>query len=182
LKRPAAAADPKTQTAKLQKTLNFLMGSQAKTATLPGLHENQPHYPRLIGPPRSRSRQRTCQSPNPGYRHDFHNLHRPGGGTRARQGSITAIDATSVTVTTTQKTLLLEITPKTKFKKDKAVAGIGDFAVGDLVTGSYSVDPTGALTANTLHKKTPKMPHVTTTPAMSATPAAPATPATPAAQ
>ncbi len=98
------------------------------------------------------------------------------------KGSITALDATSVTVTTTQKTLLLEITPKTKFKKDKAVAGIGDFAVGDLVTGSYSVDPTGALTANTLHKKTPKMPHVTTTAAVPATPAAPATPATPAAQ
>ena len=72
------------------------------------------------------------------------------------KGSITAIDATSVTVASTKKTLVMAITPKTSFKKDKASATIADFAVGDAVTGSYSTDASGTLTANSLHKKTPK--------------------------
>src|SRR5271156_5139527 len=53
-------------------------------------------------------------------------------------GSITAIDAASVTIANTKKTLTLAITPKTKFKKDKVVATLADFAVGDKVSGSYS--------------------------------------------
>ena len=69
-------------------------------------------------------------------------------------GSITAIDATSVTVASTKKTLTLAITSKTTFKKDRAVATLADFAVGDKVTGSYSTDASGAMTANSLHKKT----------------------------
>ena len=89
-------------------------------------------------------------------------------------GSITAIDATSVTVASTKKTLTLAITPKTTFKKDKATATIADFAVGDQVTGSYSTDAAGAMTANSLHKKTASKAASTT--------AAPAAPATPAAQ
>jgi len=72
----------------------------------------------------------------------------------AYRGSITAIDATSVTIANTKKTLTLAITPKTKFKKDKVVATVADFAVGDKVSGSYSTDATGAMTANTLYKKT----------------------------
>ena len=71
-------------------------------------------------------------------------------------GSITAIDAKSVTVASSDKTLTLAITPDTKFKKDKEEATLSDFAVGDKVTGSYSKDDSGALTANSLHKKTDK--------------------------
>jgi len=83
------------------------------------------------------------------------------------KGSITAIDATSVTVASKDKTLTLAITPKTTFKKDKLAATLADFAVGDKITGSYSTDATGALTANSIHKKTV---------AAAATTAAPATP------
>jgi hypothetical protein len=88
-------------------------------------------------------------------------------------GSITAIDAASVTVASTKKTLTLAITPTTKFNKDKTAATLADFAVGDKVTGSYSTDATGAMTANSLNKKTVKP---------AATKAAPTAPATPAAQ
>src|ERR1700683_3487965 len=80
------------------------------------------------------------------------------------KGSITAIDASSVTVASTSKTLTLAITPKTKFKKDKAKATAADFAGGDAVTGSYTTDDSGALTAVSLHKKSAK-PAATTTPA-----------------
>jgi Domain of unknown function (DUF5666) len=90
------------------------------------------------------------------------------------KGLITAIDATSVTVASTKKTLVLAISPTTTFKKDKAAATLADFAVGDKVTGSYTADATGALTASSLHKKTAKAAATTT--------AAPAAPATPAAQ
>jgi len=83
------------------------------------------------------------------------------------KGSITAIDATSVTVANKEKTLTLAITPTTTFKKDKAAATLVDFAVGDKVTGSYTKDASGALTASSLHKKTEK-------PAAAAAPAAPA--------
>jgi hypothetical protein len=76
------------------------------------------------------------------------------------KGSITAIDASSVTVASTEKTLTLSITPSTKFgikaKKDYAPATQADFAVGDAVTGSYSTDAAGATTANTVHKKAAK--------------------------
>jgi hypothetical protein len=94
------------------------------------------------------------------------------------KGSITAIDAASVTVANTKKTLVLAITPNTKFKKDNDTATLADFAVGDKVSGSYSTDATGAMTANSLYTKTPKPAAATTAPA--ATPAA--APATPAAQ
>jgi len=83
-------------------------------------------------------------------------------------GSITALDASSVTVASTKKTLVLAIAPTTTYQKDGKTATLADFAVGDKVTGSYSKDSTGAMTACSLHKKTPK-PATTT--------AAPATPA-----
>lgn len=86
------------------------------------------------------------------------------------QGSITAIDASSVTVASTAKTLTLAIAPTTKFLVNKKPATLADFAVGDKVTGSYTADATGALTAHSLHKKT-----------KSTTAAAPAAPAAPAA-
>ena len=67
-------------------------------------------------------------------------------------GSITAIDATSVTVASTKKTLTLAIAPTTTFQKDGKTATAADFAVGDKVTGSYTTDATGATTAASLHK------------------------------
>jgi len=77
----------------------------------------------------------------------------------------------------------LSIDAKTKFKKDKVVATIADFAVGDKISGSYTVDATGTKTAASIYKKTPKTPApaTTTAPATTATPAA-STNAAPAAQ
>jgi len=72
------------------------------------------------------------------------------------EGSITAINATSVTVASSKKTLTLAITPKTTFKKDKEAATLADFAVGDKVSGSYTTDKSGAMSAASLHKKTAK--------------------------
>ncbi len=72
-------------------------------------------------------------------------------------GSITAIDASSLTVAMTTKTLTLAIAPTTKFAtlegKKKTAAQASDFAVGDKVTGSYTTDASGATTAASVHKK-----------------------------
>jgi hypothetical protein len=91
-------------------------------------------------------------------------------------GSITAIDATSLTVASTKRTLTLAISPTTKFAtkegKKLTAATEADFAVGDMVTGSYTTDATGAMTAYSVHKKKPM-----TTAAPAATPATPAAPA-----
>jgi hypothetical protein len=92
------------------------------------------------------------------------------------KGSITAIDASSVTVASKDKTLTLAIAPTTTFLKDGKKATLADFAVGDKVTGSYTKDATGAMTAHSLHKKTPKTP--ATIPAPAAAPAAAAPAAT----
>jgi hypothetical protein len=92
------------------------------------------------------------------------------------QGTLTAIDTTAntVSVTSTAKVLTLAITPKTTIQKNKKTAKLADFAVGDSVTGSYTTDASGTLTAHSLRKKT----KTATGAATSATPATPA--ATPA--
>ncbi len=72
------------------------------------------------------------------------------------KGSITAITATSVTVANKTQTLTLAIAATTKFEKDKKPATAADFAVGDTITGSYTKDATGAMTAASIHKKTDK--------------------------
>jgi hypothetical protein len=92
-------------------------------------------------------------------------------------GILSAIDpgGTSITVTGTKRTLVLAVTAKTKYHKD--TPALSDFAVGDHVTGSYTKDASGALTAYSIHKKV-----LTTTPKPAATPAAAPTPATPATQ
>jgi len=100
------------------------------------------------------------------------------------KGNITAIDASSVTVASKEKTLTLAIAPTTKYQKDGKTATLADFAVGDAVTGSYTKDSTGALTAYSLHKKksaAPASKPAATAPAP-ATSAAPSTTTTPAAQ
>jgi riboflavin synthase alpha subunit len=89
------------------------------------------------------------------------------------KGSITAIDASSVTVASKEKTLTLAITPTTKFLVDKAPATLADFAVGDAVTGSYTKDSTGAMSAASLHKKkSAASKPAATAPAATTTPAA----------
>jgi len=94
------------------------------------------------------------------------------------KGSITAITATSVTVASKEKTLTLAIAPTTTFLKDKKPATVADFAVGDAVTGSYTKDSTGALTAASLHKKTEKAAATKTSTGTAAAPAAAPAPAT----
>jgi hypothetical protein len=96
------------------------------------------------------------------------------------KGDITAIDATSVTVAEKSTTLTLAIAPTTKFEKDKKKATLADFVVGDAVTGSYTKDATGAMTAFSLHKKTlsAKAAKVSTGTAPAAAPATTPAPAT----
>jgi len=90
------------------------------------------------------------------------------------KGSITAVDASSVTVASKEKTLTLAITPTTKFEVNKAPATLADFAVGDAVTGSYTKDATGAMSAASLHKKkaATKPASTSTAPAAASAPAA----------
>jgi hypothetical protein len=89
------------------------------------------------------------------------------------KGSITAIDASSVTVASKEKTLTLTLAATTKYAVDKKPATAADFAVGDAVTGSYMTDATGAMTAASLHKKTAKAvaPKMTTGTAPASSPA-----------
>jgi hypothetical protein len=72
------------------------------------------------------------------------------------EGSITAIDSTSVTVTTATGSLTLALTGKTKMAVDQVHAHVTDFAVGDKVKGHYSTEAGGALSASSLYKKTQK--------------------------
>ena len=72
------------------------------------------------------------------------------------EGTVTAIDKTSVTVATATGPLTLAITGTTKLAKDRIHAKTTDFAVGDKVTGHYVTDATGALSASSLYTKTPK--------------------------
>jgi len=72
------------------------------------------------------------------------------------KGTISAIDASSVTVTTSKGDVKLAIDDKTKFAVDKKASTAADFAKGDEVTGSYKTAADGTLTAHTVHKKTAK--------------------------
>ncbi len=73
--------------------------------------------------------------------------------TTSYDGTLTAIDPSgaSITVTGTKRTLVMAVTPKTKFRKE--APALSDFKVGDKVTGSYTKDASGALTAFSIHKK-----------------------------
>jgi hypothetical protein len=87
-------------------------------------------------------------------------------------GTLTAIDptASTITVTTKKSTRTIAIASTTKIKKDKKPATLADFTVGIKVTGSYTTDASGKLTAYSLYTKTA----VTTKPATGTAPAAPA--------
>jgi hypothetical protein len=94
------------------------------------------------------------------------------------QGTLTAIDPTANTITVTtsaSKMLVMAITPKTKYKS--SAPALANFAVGDAVSGSYTKDATGAMTAYSLHKKTAKAKKAATAAAAPATPAAAPAPA-----
>ena len=73
------------------------------------------------------------------------------------KGSITAIDASSLTVQGAKAPLTLAITADTKFQfgtsKKNTPATVADFAVGDKVTGSYLKNADGTMTAETVRKK-----------------------------
>jgi hypothetical protein len=66
---------------------------------------------------------------------------------------ISAIDASSVTVTTAKGDLKLAVAATTVFEVNKKPAAASDFAVGDVVTGSYSTGSDGTLTAYHIRKK-----------------------------
>jgi hypothetical protein len=98
----------------------------------------------------------------------------------AYDGTLTAIDptASTITVATKKSTRTLTIASTTKIKKDKKPATLADFTVGAKVTGSYTTDAAGKLTASSLYTKTATVSTAPAAkPATSAAPAA-ATPAT----
>jgi len=69
------------------------------------------------------------------------------------KGTISAIDATSVTVTTAKGDIKLAIDATTKIEVSHKKAAATAFAVGDKVTGSYTTGADGTLTAHSLRKK-----------------------------
>jgi hypothetical protein len=86
------------------------------------------------------------------------------------KGSVTAVDtaANSITVqgAASKPPLTLMVTPATKYKGATALT---DIAVGDHVSGSYTKDASGVLTAASIYKKVKKTATTTIT-----APAAPA--------
>ena len=72
------------------------------------------------------------------------------------KGKVSAVDASSVTVTTSSGDLKLAVDDTTKIQVAKKKAAITDFAVGDAVTGSYTKNADGTLTAHSLRKKAAK--------------------------
>ena len=74
-------------------------------------------------------------------------------------GTLSAIDTAGSTITLTDKTATpktLTIAPTTKFHKDGKAATLADFVVGDKVTGSFTTDATGKMTAASLNKGSKK--------------------------
>jgi hypothetical protein len=72
------------------------------------------------------------------------------------KGTISAIDATSVTVTTKKGAVKLAVDTTTTIEINHKKAAITDFAAGDTVTGSYTTGADGTLTAHSLRKKAAK--------------------------
>jgi hypothetical protein len=67
-------------------------------------------------------------------------------------GKITALSATSITVQG-KEAMTMAISATTKFRVDKKKSDPSTFAVGDSITGSYTKDATGAMTAASIDKK-----------------------------
>lgn len=66
---------------------------------------------------------------------------------------LSAIDATSATITTAKGDVKLVIDATTGFEVDKKKATAADFAAGDEVTGSYKVNADGTNAAHNIRKK-----------------------------
>lgn len=104
-------------------------------------------------------------------------------------GKVTAIDPTTETVTvqSKKKNLTLAISSTTKIKKNKKAATLADFTIGEKVSGHYTTDAAGKMTATSL-VNVPAKPAKTATaaakpaPATAAPAAAPVSNTTPAAQ
>jgi ribosomal protein S1 len=100
----------------------------------------------------------------------------------AYKGVVKSVDASSLVVTTTTGDLTLAIATTTKVKNDNKKADITAITVGEKVTGSYTKDDTGAMTAYSIHghtgagKKAKKAKKAAAAAAMPATPATPSTP------
>jgi len=98
------------------------------------------------------------------------------------KGTVKSIDASSLVVTTSTGDLTLAIAATTKVKNDDKKADISVITVGEKVSGSYTKDDTGAMTAYSVHGHTgaaKKAKKAKKAAAAAATNAAPATPATP---
>jgi hypothetical protein len=93
------------------------------------------------------------------------------------QGTVKSIDtaANTLVVTTSKGDLTLALTTATKVKVDKKKAAITDITMGEKVTGSYTKDATGALTAYSVHghTATAKAAKPATAPAAATTPSTP---------
>ena len=72
----------------------------------------------------------------------------------AYKGTVKSIDASSLVVTTSKGDLTLVIAPTTKVLVNKKKAAVTDITVGETVTGSYTKDDTGEMTASSIHTKT----------------------------
>lgn len=70
----------------------------------------------------------------------------------------------------TPQSLLLTVNGSTKITKDGAASTLDDFKVGDKVSGTYSVETSGSLTATTLTYTTPAAPPTKKSPKSSKTP------------
>jgi hypothetical protein len=72
------------------------------------------------------------------------------------KGTVKSIDtaANTITVTTAKGDITLAITPTTKIKSDKKKATLADITMGEKVTGSYTKDASGAMTAASIHGHT----------------------------
>jgi hypothetical protein len=70
------------------------------------------------------------------------------------KGTVKSIDASSIVVTNSKGDLTLAIAPTTKVLVNKKAAAVTDITVGETVTGSYTKDDTGAMTAASIHGKT----------------------------
>jgi hypothetical protein len=69
------------------------------------------------------------------------------------EGTIMAMDATSVTIQTSSGTMTLMVNESTKIQVNHKKAAMTDFKVGDKVTGSYEKMADGTMMAHSLRKK-----------------------------
>lgn len=72
------------------------------------------------------------------------------------QGTVKSIDTAANTVTVTNKKgdLTLAVTPMTKIANNKKSATLADITMGEKVTGSYTKDAAGTMTAASLRGHT----------------------------